>query len=50
MQNSVLINVDVTEMAMKQSLILRVIKLNAVLTCTVERRCTLIYTHTYEQE
>jgi hypothetical protein len=27
-----------------------VIKLNAVLTCTVERRCTLIYTHTYEQE
>jgi hypothetical protein len=50
LQNSVFINVDVTAMAMKQSLILQVIKLNAVLTCTVERRYTLIYTHIYEQE
>jgi hypothetical protein len=44
--NLVLINVDVTAMAMKQSLILQLIKLSAVLTCTVERRCPVTYTYT----
>jgi hypothetical protein len=48
--NSVLINVDVTAMAVKQSLILQQIKLNAVLTCTVERRCPLIYTYMYKNK
>jgi hypothetical protein len=48
--NSVLINVDVTAMAMKKSLILQLIKLNAVLTCTMERWCPLICTHMHKNE
>jgi len=48
--NSVLTNVDVTAMAMKQSLILQLIKLTAILTCTVERRCPLIHTYMYKNE